>query len=272
MAYIPSLGPDTKDCKLHNSYDAQSCVLAAICILIGTVFCFYGYRFFKFVLFLVGFLVAFFFTYILCYEHLTDELSGTALEYKDQIFLGISVGVGLLAGLLTLCLFYVGLFVLGATMGWFVGMACLPLLYKHSEYLSDHNWLPYIILCAFALAGGILILCIQKVVIVISTSFLGAFLFISGIDYYLENSKALYYSVNILHGHYDKSVLPHCWYTWLVLSLIPIMFIAGMVVQLCKTGDGSDHRQAYARSGRIPLMATPMQDFADQQPILTDYD
>jgi len=29
--------------------------------------------------------VAFFLTYILCYEHLTDELSGTALEYKDQV-------------------------------------------------------------------------------------------------------------------------------------------------------------------------------------------
>ena len=48
-------------------------------------------------------------------------------------------------------------------MGWFVGMAFLPLLYKHSVYLSEHNWLPYIVLSAFAIAGGILILCIQKV-------------------------------------------------------------------------------------------------------------
>ena len=44
-------------------------------------------------------------------------------------------------------------------------------------------------------------------------------------------------------GHYDKSDLPHCWYTWLMFSLIPIMFIAGMVVQLRKTGQGRDHRQ-----------------------------
>jgi len=51
----------------------------------------------------------------------------------------------------------------GATMGWFIGMAFLPLLYKHSEYLSEHNWLPYIILSAFALAGGIIIICMQKV-------------------------------------------------------------------------------------------------------------
>ena len=44
-------------------------------------------------------------------------------------------------------------------------------------------------------------------------------------------------------GHYDKSELPHCWYTWLMISLIPIMFIAGMVVQLKKTGQGRDHRE-----------------------------
>ena len=44
-------------------------------------------------------------------------------------------------------------------------------------------------------------------------------------------------------GLYDKSDLPHCWYTWLMFSLIPIMFIAGMVVQLKKTGQGRDHRE-----------------------------
>ena len=53
-------------------------------------------------------------------------------------------------------------------MGWFVGMAFLPILYKHSEYLSEHNWLPYIILSAFAIAGGILILCIQRVYFVLT--------------------------------------------------------------------------------------------------------
>lgn len=36
-------------------------------------------------MFLVGFLVGFCITYILCYAHLTDELSGKALEYKDQV-------------------------------------------------------------------------------------------------------------------------------------------------------------------------------------------
>jgi len=52
---------------------------------------------------------------------------------------------------------------LGAAMGWSIGMFFLPLLYKHAEFLSEHNWVPYLILCAFAIAGGILILCFQKV-------------------------------------------------------------------------------------------------------------
>ena len=51
----------------------------------------------------------------------------------------------------------------GASMGWFVGLTILPLLYKHSEYLSEHNWVPYLILGGFALVGGIAILCAQKV-------------------------------------------------------------------------------------------------------------
>lgn len=39
-----------------------------------------------------------------------------------------------------------------------------------------------------------------QAVIIISTSFIGAFMFVNGVDYYLENCKALYYTVNILHG------------------------------------------------------------------------
>ena len=47
----------------------------------------------------------------------------------------------------------------------------------------------------------------------------------------------------IFVGHYTKSALPHCWYTWVVLGLIPVMFFAGLVVQFCKTAKNSDHRE-----------------------------
>ncbi|CAH3191509.1 unnamed protein product, partial [Porites evermanni] len=242
MSYLPTLVPNSNDCKLHNLYDPQSCIIAAVCILIGAAKCFYGkLRSYFHCIFLpfkkFGRKIRFPLTLGL------DNLNYFLIKFLFQISLGISFGVGVIAGLLTLCLFYVGLFLLGASMGWFVGMALLPLLYKHSVYLSEHNWLPYIVLSAFAIAGGILILCIQRAVIIISTSFMGAFMFVNGVDYFVENCKALYYTINILHGHHNKSDLPHCWYTWVVFSLIPIMFIAGMIVQFRKTGKDSDHRQ-----------------------------
>ena len=34
------------------------------------------------------------------------------------------------------------------------------------------------------------------------------------------------------------------------MSYIPVMFIAGMVVQFCKTGEGSDHKQGIKSTDR----------------------
>lgn len=67
-------------CYYHLKYSVYT---AYVILLIDQSFS--GYRLFKFVLFLVGFLVAFFFTYLMCTEQLSDELSGKALEYKDQV-------------------------------------------------------------------------------------------------------------------------------------------------------------------------------------------
>ena len=47
---------------------------------------FTGYWLFKLVLFLVGFLVVFFFTYVLCQEYLTEKLSGKSYEYGHQVY------------------------------------------------------------------------------------------------------------------------------------------------------------------------------------------
>jgi hypothetical protein len=48
-------------------------------------------------------------------------------------------------------------------MGWFVGMAFLPVLHEHSSYMAENNWLPLVVLIGCAIIGGILIICLQKV-------------------------------------------------------------------------------------------------------------
>ena len=47
------------------------------------------------------------------YSESLDNLNYFLIKFLFQISLGISFGVGVIAGLLTLCLFYVGLFLLG---------------------------------------------------------------------------------------------------------------------------------------------------------------
>ena len=50
-----------------------------------------GYRVFKFVLFLAGFMAAFFLTYHSCYGYLTDHLPENALEHKDQVLYDFNI-------------------------------------------------------------------------------------------------------------------------------------------------------------------------------------
>ncbi|KXJ29542.1 transmembrane protein 198 [Exaiptasia diaphana] len=269
---IPIHG-DSKDCELHNTYDVQFCVLAAVSVLLGSVMCFCGYKFFKFILFCSGFLIGFFITYTLCAMYLTN-LSGSLLVHKQQLYLGIAAFTGLISGIIALCVFYLGLFVLGATMGWFVGMAFLPLLSEHSAYLNENTWLPFVILFACAILGGILIICLQKIIIIIATSFLGAFCITNGLDYYIENNVTLYYSIKVLHGSVDETMKPRCWYTWTVFAFIPILFIAGLAIQFAITSKGKDHTRGYDRQRTIlvapPPDATMMQDFADTQPLVSN--
>ncbi|CAB3984725.1 Hypothetical predicted protein [Paramuricea clavata] len=211
------------------------------------------YKLFKFILFLTGFFVGFFSCYVISSLYLSDKIHGEAAEHKDQIYLAMSFGVGIIGGLLTLCLYYVGMFVLGATMGWFAGMALLPFFKSEAHFLVDHMWLPYCVCAGCAILGGLLMLCLQRIIIILSTAFLGALLFINGLDYYVEKGRIVTFTVNILQGNSSLTqgnhfYLPNCWYTWLVLSLLPILFIIGVIVQQVKTSKGADHRHA---SGRV---------------------
>ena len=89
-----------------------------------------GYRLHKFELFLVGFLIAFSFSYIMCTEHLSDELSGTVLEYKDQV-----------KNLKILMIFY--------TWGQFQNRPCVPpptpfrRTPRHLTFFKNFNQIPW---------------------------------------------------------------------------------------------------------------------------------
>ena len=82
---------------------------------------------------------------------------------------------------------------------------------------------------------------ISQVIIITSTSFLGAYGTMQALDYFIEKGQVTFYVLEILfYGKTDK--LPKCWYTWFVLAWIPALFIIGMVIQFKITGKQYDHR------------------------------
>ncbi|XP_046845021.1 transmembrane protein 198-like [Xenia sp. Carnegie-2017] len=236
----------TDQCEQHGHYVTQLLVISGVAIVVGLTICLAGYKLFKLILFLTGFFVGFFATYVVCTIYLKDEIHGNAAKYKDQIYLANSFAVGMITGLLTLCSYYLGLFVLGATLGWFLGMALVPVFSSETNFLSKNLWLPYSINVGCAVLFGLLIICLQKTIIILSTAFLGSLLFTNGIDYLAEKGRIINFTVNILHG--KNYQLPNCWYTWLISSLLPLLFIIGVIIQYTKTSKGSDHRIA---SGRV---------------------
>ena len=69
----------------ERNHDQKKTILKNDGIIRLSLILFSGYRFFKFMLFLAGFLVAFVLTYLLCSAYLTNELSGNALKHKEQV-------------------------------------------------------------------------------------------------------------------------------------------------------------------------------------------
>ena len=48
-------------------------------------------------------------------------------------------------------------------MGWFAGMALLPMMKSEVNFFVEHMWFPYCVCCGLAILGGLLMLCIQRV-------------------------------------------------------------------------------------------------------------
>ena len=127
--------------------------LACFTMIIGFLNCFFGYRLFKILIMLLGFIVGF--------------TVGTILtESSIEGF-----GIGVLTGALTYGLYYFGVFLIGALAGLFL------YIYYVIDFLES---MPLAFL--LVIGGGILALVYQKLMITFSTSVTGAFSIILGIQ------------------------------------------------------------------------------------------
>ena len=183
---------------------------AVVLLLGGTVACFFGYRLFRVVLGIYGFILG---------ALLATSLFGPA----EPLPTGIAVIVGGLVGALVLNLaYFVGVALLGAA----VGAVVLHLVWPRLASGDPH----VLVVVLVAAVGAVAAIWLQRVVIVVATAFGGAWtLLVGGLALLGDRAAQKAAVANDVWVVYPLHPAPgREWVIWVWLAL----GLAGMVVQL----------------------------------------
>lgn len=193
------------------------------------IMCFTGYRFFKAVMFLTGFI----FTSVLVYLVLSQH---SLLPVEGNI--GVALGSGLLIGLLTMLVQYVGLFFTGFQLGAAIGVVSL-IVVDLFVFIPIH-WIRIGVICGAGLICAIVTLKFQKGGMILGTSVFGGALMVSCLDYFIEQLAMVTFVWGEVTGTASSLV---CWYSWVLLGCWLFCFLVGAVTQWRITGQGYDHNE-----------------------------
>ena len=196
---------------------------------INSCLCVLGYRYFKSTMFATGFLFGSLVTYLICLEENFLPLEGK---------IGVAVGSGILCGLITMLVQYVGLFMTGFHLGLL--MAVAGLIVTEWFVHPQTKWVPIGAVLGTGLTCALLCLRFQRAVTFLSTSILGSAMMSVGVDYFVGHFQVLFYSLDRLKAVRSPSM---CWFAWLVLALWPLASVLGCVAQCHLTGRKCDHRE-----------------------------
>ncbi|KAF1335847.1 hypothetical protein FI667_g783, partial [Globisporangium splendens] len=203
---------------------------AVLSICAGIAVCFFGYRMLRPTMFLSGFLVGGFLTSS-AIEYLFKNESWVDTAWWISLFVG-----GLLVGALVVALYSIGIFAVGAAGGVLLA-TMLNTSVGYKMFPENPNTGLFILAVILGLIGGILALKIEKPVIVVATSLVGAVLAISGVGYFAKNFPDItdlkQFATKNEEGEWVYS-MPTVW--WGYLAGMLALFLLGMLVQFKKTG------------------------------------
>jgi hypothetical protein len=141
---------------------------------IGIVECFFGYKMLKIILGVTGFIVG----GLLCAEFVYHIMGGHPVISLLAGLVGGVIGSSLMIG----C-FVFGLFILGVALGLLVGGAISASIYGSPRPM---------ILVPLAIVGGIATIVMSRSMIIISTSFTGAYLIVFSIGRFIGMPNTLF--------------------------------------------------------------------------------
>lgn len=253
------LGAHTVDCSLEieRKYDVIPAVICSMCCLFGIIYCFFGYRCFKAVMFLSGLIFGSVIIFLLCHkEHVLDT------QLSVEASAGIGLGIGLLCGLVTMMVRSVGLFMTGLLLGLLLALAAL--LVTEQFYTPTTVWVPLGALLGGGMLFAVLTLQWQKMFTMLSTAVFGAAIMTICADYFVEMLVLGTYIYECLRL---SPQTPLCWYSWVILGMWPALSVIGVLVQWKLTDDSFSHTEVVLsrRQKRVQLMRIREKDAKKQQ-------
>ena len=193
--------------EIYNEFIIHKIIVSILCLILGMffilvgkyllfflivysnqhIFILIGYRFLKMSTFLTGFTMGTLIIYFILNEH-------HILNPQENLIIAVSIGV--LFALVSLLVQYIGIFLLGVTSSSI--LICFILVIIDLFYKNKSIWLCISLLffCAIILAS--LTLKFQKSMSILNTSCIGAALFTSGIDYFIEKNYLVDHMYDLL--------------------------------------------------------------------------
>ncbi|XP_033639456.1 transmembrane protein 198-like [Asterias rubens] len=218
---------------IKYDYEIPTAVVCGMCFIFGIVFTFFGYRCFKAIMFLVGFILASIIIFLVCIEESSLSIGANV---------GISIGAGVACGLATMLFTLFGLFMSGFQMGIFISAAILIAIERF--YHPDIIWIPLSITFGIGTICGLLTVKWQRHLFILATSVIGGAIVTTCADYFLELFRMVQYV-------YDRFLVKEsqelCWYSWLILGTWPVITTLGIIIQYKVTSRGFNHKDGHKK-------------------------
>lgn len=220
-------------------------VSAALSIVGGLAVCFFGFRLMRPTMFLCGFVVGGF----LCASAADVVFKGKSYE-ATAWWIALIVG-GILIGALVLVLYSIGIFIVGAAGGVLLGTVVNTSI-GYKLFPNDPNTGLLVFAIVLGLLGGILACKLERPVIILATSLVGAVLAVSGVGYFakdfpdITDLQTQFGTKDAASGAWSYD-LPTVW--WAYIGAMLVLFVLGAFVQFKKTSRSGSSRHDNAKMG-----------------------
>ncbi|XP_013184955.1 transmembrane protein 198 [Amyelois transitella] len=225
--------------SIDLNYDPVISVLCAMYVAFGIVYTLFGYRCFKASMFLTGFTFGSAIVYLICQQEKLMPPYGNV---------GVALCGGLLFGLITMLIQYVGLFMTGFHTGLLLAIGGLAIYDHFLENGPAAYWLFVVVLLGSGIFFAVINLYWKKVLTIFGTSVYGGAVIATSLDYFFERMMMLKWLLD--RARLEPAVAPPCKFSWLTLAAWPAAAIVGLTAQCALTASGIYHEQSISAQKR----------------------